>query len=984
MDSLFALARKLSDGSVWTTAVTLARHAKITWIRTGDLGEHEYHIHSASRDRDVIVSLTPEDESWDCDCGGDVDPCEHVLATLIAVKQGAVRKNSSSVASVRQGSVVHAFFRQGSVLSFTRYLVSNDSRIEVKTSLLQTLKLNGSNSTAHFSMSDQEMNIDHVLMTQKNGVLDPQTMRYLLPSLARVRHVELDGEPIRVSPEAMPVVAEVVDVSEGYCLRRKMADATTEVFDNSAVILDGILSAIEDSSLRYEDFEMLKGAGKIFNHSDSLDLSTRVIPNLRAKIAVETIGCSLPKARKLRPTVRFEAQAFEHGQALSVLPVIQYGDPCIAEIRLGQCEIKNRYEVPIRDMVQEGALLRQVEQQYGLRRDVPTVFSGQKVVNIAAQIADKCIEGSDISLCRSTTALVPTVTGSNTGLLVEFQAPNGDSISAQTILDAWDFRSNGAYYHEGFGWLGFPDQWLLAHSEALQRLLQGRRDAESCSRVFLPDVLEISESLGVDPPRYFSRLGKGLADCSSIPDSQLPAELTCSLRSYQKVGVNWLSFLMDHDIGALLADDMGLGKTVQALCALRGKSLIVCPTSVVSSWQEQVASFLPGRKTALYHGAERQLDLNAQITITTYGILRADVASLAASDWETVVLDEAHVIRNPYSQVARAAYQIKSRYKICLTGTPIENSARDLWSQCNFLNPGLLGTLAEFERKYLQGKESRESVDISHLRARVAPFVLRRYKRDVAKELPPKTEMVLECELSSEERVVYDAILTSTKSSVVDKLDSGGGTFSILEMLLRLRQACCHTGMVPGITSETSSKLSLLMHHLEQSKAYGHRCLVFSQWVSLLDKVEPLLTDSGISFGRIDGNTTNRGAVVESFQSDSGPDVLLISLKAGGVGLTLTAADHVYILDPWWNPAAEDQAADRAHRIGQENPVVVHKLVAKDTVEHRVLELQRRKRQLIKNSLDGEKGSDFHLSREELLYVLDRAERASGFTSQTE
>jgi superfamily II DNA or RNA helicase len=976
MEDLFALARELSDGSVWTKAVTLARHAEITCVGTRDLGEHEYHVRSSNRNQDAIVLLVPVDESWDCDCGGGLDPCEHILATLIAVKQGAVRHGSSSGTRVRQGIVVHAFSRNGSVLSFSRYLVSGDSRIEIKTSLLQAIELSKSQSASRLSVSDQDLNIDHVLLKQKSGVLDPQTMRYLLPSLARVAHVELDGECIQVSPEAMPVVAEVVDVSEGYLLRRKMIHGTTEVFDNSAIVIDGVLSAIEDSSLRFDDFEMLKGDGRIFGASESLDLATRVIPSLRAKIVVEVAGCSLPKARKVRPSVRFEAYSLEQGRSLSVLPIIQYGAPCIAEIRLGQCELKNRYEVPIRDMIAEGALLRNVEQQYGVRRDAPTVFSGQRVLSLTAEIANHCTEKSDISLCRSITTMVPTVAGDSAGLEVEFQAPNGDRIPGQTILDAWKSNSNNAYFHEGFGWLSFPDRWLASHSEALKRLLQGRMDGDGGSRVFLPDVLEISESLEVDPPQYFARLSKGLTDCAIIPDSKLPTELTCRLRDYQKIGVNWLSFLMDHEIGALLADDMGLGKTVQALCALRGRSLIVCPTSVLSSWKEQIASFLPGRKVSMYHGVDRKIDRDAEVTLSSYGILRADVDSLAKCDWETVVLDEAHVIRNPYSQVARAAYKINSRYKICLTGTPIENTPRDLWSQCNFLNPGLLGTLREFEHRYGQGDELKNEGEISTLRARVAPFILRRFKHDVAKELPPKTEVILECELTSEERVVYDAIVASTRDSVVDKLDTNGSVFSVLEMLLRLRQACCHTGLVPGISSDTSSKLALLMHHLTQSKAYGHRCLIFSQWVSLLDKVEPLLNDTGISFGRIDGSTTNRGAVVNDFQSTSGPDVLLISLKAGGVGLTLTAADHVYILDPWWNPAAEDQAADRAHRIGQDNPVVIHKLVARDTVEHRVLELQRRKRQLIEASLGEGTDGDFSLSREELLYVLDEARRA--------
>jgi SNF2 family DNA or RNA helicase len=265
----------------------------------------------------------------------------------------------------------------------------------------------------------------------------------------------------------------------------------------------------------------------------------------------------------------------------------------------------------------------------------------------------------------------------------------------------------------------------------------------------------------------------------------------------------------------------------------------------------------------------------------------------------------------------------------------------------HFLNPGLLGSRSEFDQQFGAKIKVGDMNAAQMLRRRVAPFMLRRLKRDVALELPPKTEVVLECELDAEERVIYESVLAASRGDVMRHLAEESNLLSVLEVLLRLRQVCCHVGLLPGQTASSSSKVRLLLESLEHSIHQGHRSLVFSQWTSLLDLVERDLRERDISLGRIDGATVDRDGVMQDFQRPDGPSVLLLSLKAGGVGLNLTAADHVYILDPWWNPAVEDQAADRAYRIGQVNPVLVHRLVARDTVEERVLALQAHKRELL-------------------------------------
>jgi SNF2 family DNA or RNA helicase len=354
-------------------------------------------------------------------------------------------------------------------------------------------------------------------------------------------------------------------------------------------------------------------------------------------------------------------------------------------------------------------------------------------------------------------------------------------------------------------------------------------------------------------------------------------------------------------------------------------------------------------------------------------LLRQDVEIMAAETWDCVVLDEAQAIKNPESQIARAAHRLDARARFALTGTPVENRLEELWSQLHFLNPGILSGRADFRDRYARPIADGDAEVAARLRQRIRPFVLRRLKADVAPELPPLSEIVLDCELSPEERTVYDSVRAAAVREVVEQLRAGGNVMAALEALLRLRQAACHSSLVPGQDENaSSSKLDTLYARLEEAVADGHKALVFSQWTSLLDRVEPGLRARGIEWLRLDGSTRDRGEVVERFQSDAGAPVMLLSLRAGGTGLNLTAADHVFLLDPWWNPAVEAQAADRAHRIGQDRPVVVHRLIARDTVEEGILKLHERKRALADAALEESDGSS-RLSRAELLELLEGA-----------
>ena len=510
---------------------------------------------------------------------------------------------------------------------------------------------------------------------------------------------------------------------------------------------------------------------------------------------------------------------------------------------------------------------------------------------------------------------------------------------------------------------------MSKHGELVADLLAARRDDGHVAPVVIPQLAELCSALDKPPPPGFERLKPLLLSLEQLPKAKEPAKLGATLRDYQQQGVAWLQRLRALGLGGILADDMGLGKTLQALCAVGKPTLVVCPTSVVHNWMSEIERFRPDLSACLFHGPKRKLDGDADVVVTSYALLRLEQEHLGAVHWDTLILDEAQAIKNPDSQSARAAFALKARFRVALSGTPIENRLEELWSLCHFTNPGLLGGRRDFRRRFVAPIAAGDGEVAKLLRQKLRPFVLRRQKQEVAPELPARTEMVLTVELTEAERAVYHAILAATRDDVVAKLQAGGSVMLALEALLRLRQAACHPSLVPGQPQQESSKLACLLEALDSAISAGGKALVFSQWTSLLDLVEPALTSADISFTRLDGSTPNRQDVVQRFQSDDGPPVLIASLKAGGTGLNLTAADHVFLLDPWWNPAAEDQAADRAHRIGQDKPVMIYRLVASDTVEERVLALQESKRAVADAAL-GEAEKAASLTRDDLLGLL--------------
>ncbi len=512
--------------------------------------------------------------------------------------------------------------------------------------------------------------------------------------------------------------------------------------------------------------------------------------------------------------------------------------------------------------------------------------------------------------------------------------------------------------------------------------------------------------------KNFARVRDELRDFHGVDAVAQPVGFVGHLRDYQREGVGWMGFLRRFSFGGCLADDMGVGKTAQVLAMLEqrrelrvaakqlgeqageqpgeqlgeqagqtlGPSLVVAPKSLVFNWKQEAERFTPQLRVLDYTGLSRTgNDFTAyDLILTTYGTLRRDAARLKDVEFDYVVLDEAQAVKNATTESAKAVRLLRSRHRLALSGTPVENHLGELWSLFEFLNPGMLGVASAFQGAFKPGSGAgRNSLDEETrklLNHALRPFILRRTKQQVVRELPDKTEQTLYCELEPAQRKLYNELRQHYRDSLLARIATEGlakSKIMVLEALLRLRQAACHPGLIDVKRSgEPSAKLELLLEQLREVLESGHKALVFSQFTSLLKIVRDRLDSEGVVYEYLDGKTQDRQAHVERFQSDADCMLFLISLKAGGLGLNLTAAEYVFLLDPWWNPAVEAQAVDRAHRIGQTRPVFAYRLIARDTVEEKVLELQKSKRDLADAIIGEDNALIRDLRREDLELLL--------------
>lgn len=521
-----------------------------------------------------------------------------------------------------------------------------------------------------------------------------------------------------------------------------------------------------------------------------------------------------------------------------------------------------------------------------------------------------------------------------------------------------------------------PEEWFTRYFELFHA---GQIDDNRL--IVNRQMFGLLHEAGIDSPEIDSL--RNMFNVANLPKVTLPQGLNATLRPYQLTGYYWLKLLETNGFGGCLADDMGLGKTLQALtllldvadrpreaaelppttqlslfdgsCAVAGNhrtSLIVMPLSLIHNWMAEAARFAPSLKVLAHVGNARTRTVATfgfyDIVVTTYGLVRNDCELLSKHPFEYVILDESQAIKNSSSKSYAAVTELKARHKLVLTGTPVENSLTDLWSQMNFVNPGLLGSFNRFRTEYVSVIErDPESPRAQQLRALVEPFILRRTKGEVASDLPPKTEQIRACTMDKEQQSLYESEKSAMRTMLLEKMSSDGAAKSsalVLQSLMRLRQIACHPRLVGN--GEPSAKFDEVTRVLETILSENHKVLMFSSFVSYLNLYEEYLRAQNIPYVILTGETTNRDEVIRRFQTDERVRVFLISLKAGGVGINLTSADYVFILDPWWNPSVENQAIDRAHRIGQTKSVFVYKFVTAGTLEEKIIALQNRKSNL--------------------------------------
>ena len=542
----------------------------------------------------------------------------------------------------------------------------------------------------------------------------------------------------------------------------------------------------------------------------------------------------------------------------------------------------------------------------------------------------------------------------------------------------------------GDGTLGIlPEEWIKKYS-LLFRVGDGKQGSMKLSKYHFSVIEELY--LQRDEQELFFQLEEKyerLKENHSIKPIEAPAHLQAILRPYQESGFQWLNYLREVQWGGILADDMGLGKTIQALSFLHHlkaetgslKAMVVCPTTLMFNWQNEIKKFTPNLTYYMHHGGARSRgnlsDDKIDVIITTYGTLRSDIKQFVEVSFDYVILDESQAIKNPSSKVTKAAGLLKSKNRLCLSGTPLQNNTFDIFAQMNFLNPGMLGSVEFFKHEFSMPIDKfGEKEQKDHLRKLLYPFILRRTKEQVAKDLPEKQEMVLFCEMGDEQRKIYDAYRNDYRDKILGVVENQGiqkSQLTILQGLMKLRQICDS----PAIVKEqerfpnVSVKLEEIGREITENIS-NHKALIFSQFLGMLSLIKDKMRELEVDFEYFDGSSTinEREAAIQRFQNDDSCRVFLISLKAGGVGLNLTAADYVYIVDPWWNPAVEQQAIDRTHRIGQTKNIFAYRMICTDTVEDKILKLQERKRNLAKDLITDDEGFVKTLTKEDVEYLF--------------
>lgn len=854
-DTFFAAVRAASLPAIWSDGVTLAREGAVRRDRRTD-DELCFRVRASGHAVDVSVSLYVLDDEWSCTCGGHADPCSHVAAAAIAEKQGQAQTDdgaeSATAAAPALAHVAYHFTIQEHRLLLRRAIRQPDGS-ETKLVGLLSSAMAARKVPSNLAPTQNDLRVDRITEGRAELRVPMHEISALFDALASSEHVSLEGAAARVAPETILPVAEIADDQGGFLVTLRAPPELEQVIARGVGRAGGVLRPLAQREVAGDRFEHLP-VRKRYGARDAATLAQIVVPELEATMAdVQIKSRKLPaRTQLLRPRLDFE-MTHQDG-LLFVLPRIVYGDPPVARVE-GDTLVSLGNVAPKRRPEEENHLTLALRDALNLVPGRKIDFRGAEAARFLSELRRfreaRGEEGKEFEAIGTLEAHV-SLDGST--LDVWFEG-DGHKADAPSVLSAWRAGLELVPLLGG-GFAKIPKDWLQKHGARVTELLAARDDAHKVPPVLAPELNALCKDLEIPTPPDLQRLVQSFAfDAEgAMAAPTLAADLRAELREYQQHGAAWLCGLAQAELGGILADDMGLGKTVQTLATLQGRTLVVCPKSVVFNWAREIERFRPGLRAHVHERGALPAASEADIVLITYARLRLDIEALASEPWDNVVLDEAQAIKNASSQTARAAFRLQGRFRLALSGTPVENRLEELWSLLHFSTPGLLGAERTFAERFAEPIANGNESATAALRQRIRPFLLRRTKREVLRELPPRTEVSELIELDPQERLAYDTVLAASRREVTTKLGEGQNALAILEALLRLRQAACHRGLLPGEDAASSSKVERLAELLEELAAEGHRALVFSQWTSLLDRVEPHLRARELTFDRIDGS----------------------------------------------------------------------------------------------------------------------------------
>jgi SNF2 family DNA or RNA helicase len=905
------------------SATELARNAKFLCIS---------HTHQDTSDEELIFNVqipglyvAPRLTLWPnaldafCNCKSNIEPCQHILAICIAIKN-----NFPTVILEEQNKTINSIEYEikttENEIFLYRYLITQNEKKIFHESLLSQEKL--------IQASKEDYGLEAMFDKTLFGKIHKYQIPKIFKLLSLVPKVYFNGHAIQVSDKVLTPSIDIILNNDLATVRliTKLNDAKSEpqiiqntiakientiFYYNENLNIDGTIINLSPTTKKF--LESLKKQTQYLNYEQTKVLLSLIIPELQnhTQIDINTELHYINDTEEIEPELDFKIETLVTGENY-ITPYIKYGsNPTYLIIDNQGTKILDSTKLIKRNFFKEENLIKNLKSQYYLSFGVPSKLNLNESFNFFENL-------------ENTKNL-------SENLKEKFQ------------------------------------EWIL--------LIKNSKNINPQKKApFFYKILE-KENLFFNAKEKFLHEKDGAK--KELEKLQNNKNLWETLRDYQKEGATWLTERLYYGFGCLLADDMGLGKTIQAICAIAGKTLVLAPTSVLKNWENEILKFRPELKTLIYHGKSRDQNFNSfDVIITSFNLLRIDFSFFEKQNFKTIIIDEAQNIKNIHTKLTQSVLSLNADRRIALSGTPIENKIDDLISIFSFLNPGLLSD-----------NNKNTFNNLEQLKEQTKPFILRRLKKDIALELPPKTITNLRVELSEEEQALYDFIQNTYQ------IDNRS-TFEIFEKILRLRQVCLDPRCLfnekkftlpQNLNSffnenfELSSKTKLCLELAKQSLENEHKILIFSQFTSYLNYLESAFFKNNLKTLRIDGSTHDRQSIIEKFKQNEA-SILLISLKAGGTGLNITEADHVFILDPWWNPYIEMQAMDRAHRIGQTKPVFVYRFITANTIEEKILLMQEEKKQLSETLLsDTENASqldehlesqDINLSKEELLSLL--------------